>query len=172
MVEVYHFIRVDVPTKTILEEGLKSRRKLIEEGILEPLKGSHFPDHEESIYFRWMNPEFARVLTSRWVSIEVDESARVFNAEYRYDMNRGFYAGSEMTLSELIEKKERGAAMRGTVKGKVVVYNPSTAEPTLVDSADHRVGNRHWFYSNETPVRIDLIPPLEFKNHHEPNLSR
>ena len=71
-----------------------------------------------------------------------------------------------MPLSELIEKKERCEAMKGTVPGKFVVCNPTTAEPTLVDFDDARVNDRHWIYSNEILVRRDAIPTSEFKDHH------
>lgn len=169
MVEVYHSLGNHVSLDIILSEGLKSRRRLIEEGKLKPTSKLLFPDQNELIYFRWMNPDFARTLTSLWVSIEVDpKTANVFNAEFRYDADRGLYAASGMPLSELIEKEERGEAMKGTVPKKFVVYNPTTAEPTLVDFNDARVSDRHWIYSNESPVRRDVIPASEFKYYHKP----
>jgi hypothetical protein len=167
IVEVYHSLGNHVSIEAILKEGLKSRRKLIEEGTLKQTSDLLFPDQNEIIYFRWMNPDFARGLDTAWVSIEVNpKTAKVFNAEFRYDADRRLYLASEMPLSELIEKKERGEAMKGTVPGKFVVYNLITAEPTLVDFKDARVSNRHWIYSNEIPVKRDVIPASEFKTYH------
>ena len=169
MVEVYHSLGNHVSIDTVLDEGLKSRKRLIEEGKLKPTGDMLFHDQNELIYFRWMNPDFARGLDSPLISIEVDPaSAKVFNAEFRYDADRGLYLASEMPLSKLIEKKETGEAMKGTVPGKFVVYNPTTAEPTLVDFNDARVSDRHWIYSNEIPVRRDVIPASEFRNYHKP----
>ncbi len=165
-VEVYHSLGNHISLDSILSEGLKSRRKLIEEGKLKLTSEFLFPDQNEVIYFRWMNPDFARSLKSSWISIDVDsETAKVFNAEYRYDADKGLYLASEMPLSELIEKKQRGEAMKGTVPGKFVVYNPTTAEPTLVDFTDSRVNDRHWIYSNEILLRKDVIPASEFRDY-------
>ncbi len=167
MVEVYHSLGNHVSIDAILNEGLKSRRKLIEEGKLELTGDMLFPDQNEFIYFRWMNPNFARTLNTAWVSIDVNpETAKVFNAEYRYDADSGLYLASEMSLLKLIEKKERGEGMKGTVPGKFVVYHPITADPTLVDFNDARVSDRHWIYSNESLVKRDVIPASEFKNYH------
>ncbi len=109
MVEIYHSLSRHVTIDTILDEGLKSRRRLVEEGKLKPTSELLFPDHMNSIYFRWWNPIFARTTNTPWVSIDVDpQKTKVFNAEFRYDINRELYLASEMLLSELIEKKERG----------------------------------------------------------------
>ena len=167
MVEVYHSLGNHVSIDTVLDAGLKSRRGLIEEGKLKRTSDLLFPDQNELIYFRWMNSNFARRLDTAWVSIGVDpKTTKAFNAEFRCDANNGLYHASEMPLSELIEKKERGEAMKGAVRGKFVVYNPTTAEPTLVNFSDPRVSDRHWIYSNETPIRKDIIPASEFKDYH------
>ena len=165
-IEVYHSLGKHVSIDTVLAEGLKSRKKLIEEGKLEPTSNLLFLDQNELIYFRWMKPDFARSLNSSWISIGVDsEAAKVFNAEFRYHIDKGLYHASAMSLSELVEKKQRGEAMKGTVPGKFVVYNPTTAEPTLVDFSDSRVNDCHWIYSNEIPVRKDVIPASEFREY-------
>jgi hypothetical protein len=165
-VEVYHSLGSQVSIETVIAEGLKSRRILIEEGKLEPTSNLLLRDQNELIYFTWMNPDFASSLNSLGVSIYVDsEKAKVFNAEFRYSVNKKLYLASELPLSELIEKKEKGEAMKGTIPGKSVVYNPTTAEPTLVELSDARVNDRHWIYSNEIPVRRDLIPASEFKSY-------
>ena len=167
MVEIYHSLGQHITIHSILTEGLKSRKELVEEGKLEPVSQMYGPEHMNQIYFRWWNSTFARTRDTPWISIDVDpQKTKVFNAEYRYDADKNLYLASEILLSELIEKKERGEAMKGTIPLKGVTYHPLTAEPMLVDIDDERISDRHWFYSNEITIPRDVIPPTEFKDYH------
>jgi len=50
--------------------------------------------------------------------------------------------------------------------GRIIVWNPLTAEPNIVGVDDGKVYDSRWQYLNEILVRIPVIPASELKGHH------
>jgi len=166
MVEIYHSFGYRVTIDVLLKDGLKSRRRLVSEGKLKPITSRCLPDQMDVIYFRQLDPSFAKGLSTPWISLEVPENDHfVFNAEFRADSDAANYYASKIHLPEFIEKRKRGEALRGSKPG-ILVYDPITAESTFVDINDPRASDRHWLYHNEVLIQRDLIPPEEFHAHH------
>jgi|GEM_PF-6855537 len=82
-VRIYHRIGRGATLEKILEEGLKSREKLIEEGA--PVEGYDLlEDQKKNIYFRY-DPNIEKGdKEEKWVAIEVDpKKTFVYNQELR-----------------------------------------------------------------------------------------
>jgi hypothetical protein len=171
MVEVYHFPGRGASVDDLLVDGLKSREQLIKEGKLEPLNASGlFDDHLSTIYFQWFPPHLE---TNRencdWISIEVDSKRTdVFNREFRYHNDRAKYNASRMSLADYISQHEKTKELRTNIEpGKMIVWNPLTAEPTIVGVEDTRVYDSRWQYLNEILVPESVIPVAELAGYHK-----
>ncbi len=171
MVEVYHFPGRGASVDDLLAEGLKSREQLIKEGKLEPLKARGlFDDHLSTIYFQWFPPHLeSNRENCDWVSIEVNpERTDVFNREFRYHNDRAKYNASRMSLADYISQHEKTKEMRKDLEqGRMIVWNPLTAEPTIVGVDDKRVYDSRWQYLNEILVPRSVIPASELKRYHK-----
>ncbi len=171
MVEVYHFPGREASVDDLLAEGLKSRKQLIKEGKLEPLSASGlFDDHLSTIYLQWFSPHLeANRERYDWVSMEVNiETTNVFNCEFRYHNDRTKYNASKMSLADYISQHEKTKEMRKDLEsGKMIVWDPLTAEPTLVGFDDKRFYNPIWQYLNEVLVQKSVIPASELKGHYK-----
>ena len=194
-VEIYHFIGKEASIDKILKEGLKSRKQLILERDLESFEQTRlFSGHFSNIYFQWLSPHLEINLEEcSWISIEVNpETTNVFNRELRpfifsyisryasselfkdndfEDNARGIwkkYALSEMSLSKYIFKHKKSRELKKNMKlGESIVYDPLTAEPTIISLNDPRKYFPIWMYFNEILIPKQIIRSSEFKNYHE-----
>jgi hypothetical protein len=171
IVEVYHVPKRGASVDDLLAEGLKSRKQLIKEGKLEPLSSSGlFEDHLSTIYFQWFPPHLeANRENCDWVSTEVNpETTDVFNREFRYHNDRGKYKASRMSLTDYISQHEKTKELRKDLEpGKMIVWNPLTAEPTVVGVDDRRVSDSRWQYLNEIIFQKPVVPASELKGHYK-----
>ena len=171
MVEAYHFPGRGASVDDLLVDGLKSREQLIKDGKLEPLGASGlFEDHLSIIYFQWFPPHLeANKENCDWISIEVDsERTDVFNREFRYHNDSAKYNASRMSLADYISQHEKTKELRNNLEpGKMIVWNPLTAEPTIVGLEDKRVYDSKWQYLNEILVPKPVIPVAELAGYHK-----
>ena len=170
-VEVYHCPGRGASVDDLLVDGLKSAKQLVQEGKIEDYGGSWMlPDHQDVIYFQWFPPHLeANGETRDWVSMEVNpEATDVYNREFRASGDLSKYRASRMNLADYISQHEKTKEMRENLEpGKMIVWNPLTAEPTVVGVDDRRVSDYTWQYLNEVLVPESIIPASRFKGYHK-----
>ena len=168
-IEIYHLPERGIGVSTILSEGLKSEEELIFEGKLDSQNaGELFKNHLSIIYFQWFPPHVeTNGENIDWVSIKVDpEMTSVFNRELGYHNDMRKYVCSKMSLADYISKHERSKAIRQHLElGTMIVWNPLTAEPTIIRIDDDRAYDSRWQYSNEIPIQRSIIPPSELERY-------
>jgi hypothetical protein len=128
------------------------------------------PDHQRVIYFQWFPPHLEGNSKNRdWVSIEVNpESTYVNNSEFRASEDLAKWRDSRMSLADYIFQHEKTNEIRKHLEpDKMIVWNPLTAEPTVVGIDDRRVFDFTWQYLNEVVVPTSVIPASEFKRYHK-----
>ena len=92
----------------------------------------------------------------------------VYNREFRASGDLAKYQASRMSLADYISQHEKTKEMRNDLEpGKMIVWNPLTAEPTIVGVDDRRVSDSTWQYLNEVLVPKSLIPASELAGYHK-----
>lgn len=170
-VEIYHNLGRSAEMSVVLRDGLKSAKKLIEEGKLEDYSSSWMlENHINFIYFQWFPPHLREynIKNGTWVSIEVNpRKTFVFNREFRAKGDLSRYNASRMTLTNYIGQHEKTVVLKRQLKqGQTIIWDPITAEPLIVNSDDRRVSDYIWQYLNEVLIEKDIILPTEIKNYN------
>jgi hypothetical protein len=169
-VRIFHFPGRGSKIGQILEGGLKSRAKLIQEGKMEPIntKGI-FPDHLSNIYFAWVPRHLkAKLKNLDWVAVDVDpHTTDVYNMEFRAKDDRESYKKSRITLAEYIEQHKKTADMRKNLKpGEMIIWKPFTAEPFVIKADEREKYGSEYQYLNEVLIKMPHLPPDFIKKYH------
>ena len=171
MIEVYHRPGRGASVDDLLVDGLKSARTLIEEGKINDYSVyGMFSDHQKVIYFEWApSHRESNMNACDWVSIELDsETTDVYNREFRFSGDLKKYRNSRMSLADYIFQHERTKEMREDLKpGQLIVWDPFTAEPSIVGIDDKRTSGSEWKSSNEILVPKSIILASEFRGYQK-----
>ncbi|NET71559.1 MAG: hypothetical protein F6K62_11690 [Sphaerospermopsis sp. SIO1G2] len=177
MVTIYHGIGKDADLDAIRATGLKSRKKLAEEGVMQlPSDGSYFTNQPQYIYFQDMTDDKLARQNRGFASVSVDpDTTYVFNREFRVPHGQesnskmlDSYARSGITLRQHLANQEAAKQMKEDLPpGQMVIHDPYSGSPIAVSADDERVSNSRYMYLSDILVEAAVIPK-EKLTFHEP----
>jgi hypothetical protein len=125
MVLIYHIALSEEVTKEIARSGLKSRRRLAEEGRSSgDLPSSPgFEDQSEIVYFQWLSPDMENAVRENHsgVCMDVDPDRVFVHNQFLRGIDRREYEASRMTLAEFMRKCVRDKRLSIDYRNEVVL---------------------------------------------------